>query len=107
MNIGKKIFEAIGEERGVKRLILSTFFLILYIIRISFRIAGLVRMANKGRRSFKRALIENGFPKDLADELVEELFPKFDLPSSLNILRFRKIRTRKMHKVQLDGYLNQ
>ncbi|AEO13985.1 hypothetical protein [Thermococcus sp. AM4] len=58
---------------------LLRFFLRLPLL--AFKIAGLVRITNRARRSFKRVLREEGLPGDVVEELAEHFTPK--LPSLL------------------------
>ncbi|NJE48022.1 hypothetical protein E3E30_00285 [Thermococcus sp. 9N3] len=46
---------------------------------LAFKIAGLVRITNRARRSFKRVLRAEGLPEDVVDELGEHFSPQ--LPS--------------------------
>ncbi|WP_297535687.1 hypothetical protein, partial [Thermococcus sp.] len=43
---------------------------------LAFRIASLVRITNRARRSFKRILRAEGLPEDVVEELAEHLTPR-------------------------------
>ncbi|MFA4663251.1 hypothetical protein [Pyrococcus kukulkanii] len=53
-------------------------------MRISFGMAGIVRVVNRGERAFKRALIREG----LSQEVVERLMEEFSLRKVFNFQRF-------------------
>jgi len=48
----------------------------LRVPSLVFRFAGLVRVTNRARRRFKKALRAEGLPEDVADELAREFAPK-------------------------------
>lgn len=49
------------------------FFLRLPVI--AFRMAGIVRVANRAKRRFRRELVESDLPDEVVDVLVEEFDP--------------------------------
>jgi len=49
------------------------FFLRLPVI--AFRMAGIVGVANRAKRRFRRELVGSGLPEDVVDVLVEEFDP--------------------------------
>ncbi|NJE01548.1 hypothetical protein [Thermococcus sp. JdF3] len=57
------------------------FFLRLPVI--AFRMAGIVGVANRAKRGFKRALLDGGLPTDVVDELVEHFDPSAPLRETL------------------------
>ncbi|NJF25024.1 hypothetical protein E3E29_05015 [Thermococcus sp. Bubb.Bath] len=46
--------------------------LFLHIPRFLFQIAGIIRIVNRGKRAFKKALKKQGLPEDVVNVLVEE-----------------------------------
>jgi len=65
-------------------LILFFFRFLFRLLRISFGMAGIVRVVNRGERAFKRALIREG----LSQEVVERLMEEFSLRKVFNFQRF-------------------
>ncbi|WP_231963877.1 hypothetical protein [Thermococcus chitonophagus] len=54
------------------------------MVRISFGVAGIVRIVNRGERAFKKALIKEGLPQEVVEELMEE----FSLRKAFNFQMF-------------------
>ncbi|ASJ16231.1 hypothetical protein A3L04_03610 [Thermococcus chitonophagus] len=64
---------------------ISSFFRFLFkLVRISFGVAGIVRIVNRGERAFKKALIKEGLPQEVVEELMEE----FSLRKAFNFQMF-------------------
>ncbi|KUH34717.1 hypothetical protein APY94_00610 [Thermococcus celericrescens] len=57
------------------------FFLRLPVI--AFRMAGMVRITNRAKRGFKRALLDGGLPAEVVDELVGDFDPSAPLRETL------------------------
>ncbi|ACS34087.1 hypothetical protein [Thermococcus gammatolerans] len=56
---------------------LPIFRFFLRLPSLAFRIAGLVRITNRARRSFKKVLRKEGLPEDVAEELERHFTPRF------------------------------
>ncbi|AMQ18182.1 hypothetical protein [Thermococcus peptonophilus] len=52
--------------------------LFLHIPKSLFQIAGIIRIVNRGKRAFRKALREKGLPEDVVDVLVEGFFVEVD-----------------------------
>ncbi|WP_430515237.1 hypothetical protein [Pyrococcus woesei] len=57
----------------MRALITSLLRFLLYIPRILFYMAGIVRHYNKGRRAFKKALKKEGLPSEVVEVLSREV----------------------------------
>ena len=55
---------------------LPIFRFFLRLPSLAFRIAGLVRITNRARRSFKKVLRKEGLPEDVAEELARNFTPE-------------------------------
>jgi len=66
------------------RLLRSALYLLfLRVPAILFRMAGMVRITNRAKRGFKRALLDGGLPAEVADELVRDFDPASPLRETL------------------------
>ncbi|AFN03087.1 hypothetical protein PFDSM3638_01430 [Pyrococcus furiosus DSM 3638] len=57
----------------MKALIVSLFRFLLYVPRVLFYIAGIIRHYNRGKRAFKKALKEEALPPDVVEILSREV----------------------------------
>lgn len=69
-------------------------FLLFHLPRIAFRVAGLLRVINRGKRAFGKALKAEGLPEELVEELLREFNPlqNVSLLEQINQWRFKKER---------------
>jgi len=51
---------------------LKFFFRLPYLL---FKLAGLIRITSRAKALFRKTLLEEGLPREVADELVEEFAP--------------------------------
>ena len=58
----------------------ALYLLFLRVPAILFGIAGIVRITNRARRNFKKALRGEGLPAEAVEELGEHFTPKFPSP---------------------------
>jgi len=61
----------------------ALFHFFLWLPRIAFGMAGIVRIANRAKRRFKRELIGSGLPEDAVEELVRNFDPSAPLKETL------------------------
>ena len=57
------------------------FFLRLPVL--AFRMAGIVRVANRAKRRFRRELVGSGLPDEVVEELVKDFNPSAPLKETL------------------------
>ena len=76
----------------------SLFFSILRLLMIIpktlWQLAGMKRVIKRGKRKFKKTLIKNGFPKELAEELAKEYASLDEMLSIKGILKLVKTSWR-------------
>lgn len=68
--------------------------LLMIIPRALWQLAGMKRAIKRGKRKFKKTLIKNGFPKELAEELAKEYAPLDEMLSIEGILKLVKTSWR-------------
>lgn len=56
--------------------LLKLFF--LHVPKFLFQIVGIIRVLNRGKRAFRKALNEEGLPDGVVDTLTEEFFIDID-----------------------------
>lgn len=73
--------------------------LLMIIPRALWQLAGMKRAIKRGKRKFKKTLIKNGFPKELAEELAKEYAPLDEMLSIKGILKLVKTSWRTGHNI--------
>ncbi|RLF84825.1 hypothetical protein DRN34_05175 [Thermococci archaeon] len=71
----------------------------MIIPRALWQLAGMKRAIKRGKRKFKKTLIKNGFPKELAEELAKEYAPLDEMLSIKGILKLVKTSWRTGHNI--------
>ncbi|NJE26559.1 hypothetical protein E3E22_08015 [Thermococcus sp. MV5] len=77
----------------VLSLFLSSLRLMFVLPKILWQFAGMKRAINKGKRKFRKSLIKNGIPKELAEELVKDYAVVDELLNIKGLLRIAKTTT--------------
>ncbi len=75
-------------------MILSFFRLLLLIPKFLWNLAGIKRTIRRSRRKFKKALVRNGLPKELAKELANGYGLPDDVISLKALIKFSKYSRR-------------
>lgn len=75
-------------------MILSFFRLLFLIPKFLWNLAGIKRTIRRSRRKFKKALVRNGLPKELAKELANEYALPDDIISLKALIKFSKYSRR-------------
>jgi len=78
----------------VLSLFLSFLRLMWILPKTLWQLAGMKRAIKRGKRKFKKALIKNGLPKELAEELAKEYAPLDEMLSIEGILKLVKTSWR-------------
>ena len=75
-------------------MIFSLFRLLFLIPKFLWNLAGIKRTIRKSRRRFKKALVRNGIPKELAEKLANEYALPDDVISLRTLAKFSKYSRR-------------